>query len=108
VASLAYLGKIKNFDFTGYHKSLGGTSKDFKSYSKSIGDSPFAGNFPYLKIAGDSFLEVMTNSCVYTKIPFRMKLPMALSVTSGVVIHYYLKILPWIIIGGIKKMFFKK
>ena len=62
VANLAYLGKIRNFDFVGYHKNFGGLSSSFVQYAKAIGESKFAGRFPHLKMAGDAFSEVMYRS----------------------------------------------
>ena len=55
VANLVYLGKVKNFEFTGYNKNFGGVSKNFRQYAKHMGESWIVGYFPHLKIAKDAF-----------------------------------------------------
>lgn len=104
IASLAYIGKIKNFDFVGYHKNFGGTSKSFKEYAKAIGDSPFAGRFPHLKMACDAFEEVMYRSRVYDEMPVVSKLALAISSFSGVMFCYYGRIFPFSVGGKIKRL----
>lgn len=103
IASLAYLGKIKNFDFVGYHKNFGGTSKSFKEYAKAVGDSPFAGKFPHLKMAGDAFKEVMYRSRVFDELPYLSKLALAISSFFGVLFCYYGRIFPFSVGGKIKR-----
>ena len=49
VANLAYLGKVKNFEFTGYNKNFGGLSRNFKQYAKHMGEAWIVGYFPKLK-----------------------------------------------------------
>ncbi len=58
VAAMAYLGKVKNFEFVSYHKYFGGTSTGFQKYASRIGASRMAGNFPYINIAWVAFKEV--------------------------------------------------
>jgi glycosyltransferase involved in cell wall biosynthesis len=107
VANLAYLGKLKNFDFVGYNKSYGGTSKTFKQYAKAMGESEFAGNFPHIKMAGDAYQEVMYESSVFTRLPYPSKLTLAIFSFLAVFLCYYLKIFPFKI-GGIIKRFILK
>jgi hypothetical protein len=38
VANLVYLGKVKNFEFTGYNKNFGGVSRSFQQYAKHMGN----------------------------------------------------------------------
>jgi glycosyltransferase involved in cell wall biosynthesis len=103
VANLAYLGKIKNFDFVGYNKNFGGTSKSFKQYAQAMGDSKFAGNFPHIKMACDAFEEVMYKSSVYSSMPALSKLTLAISSFSGVFLCYYGRIFPFAVAGKIKR-----
>lgn len=103
IANLAYLGEIKHFEFVGYHKNFGGTSKDFKQYARHMGDSDFAGNFPHLKMACDAFAEVMYRSQVYSEMPFHSKLTLAASSFSGMIIRYYGQIFPFMVGGRIKR-----
>jgi len=103
IANLAYLGKVKNFDFVGYHKNFGGTSKSFKQYAKAMGDSTFAGNFPHIKIACDAFMEVLRKSVVYARMPLYSRFTLAVASFSGVMLCYYGKIFPYAIGGKIKR-----
>ncbi len=103
IANLAYLGKIKNFQFVGYHKNFGGTSRSFKEYAKAMGDTEFAGNFPHLKMSCDAFEEVMYKSRVYSGMPIISKLTLAIFSFSGVFLGYYVKIFPFAIAGKIKR-----
>jgi glycosyltransferase involved in cell wall biosynthesis len=103
IANMAFLGEIKHFDFVGYHKNFGGTSKNFKQYAKHIGDSSFAGNFPHLKMACDAFLEVMSRSSVYASMPLHARFTLAISVFSGMIMRYYGGIYPFMIGGKVKR-----
>jgi len=103
IANLAYLGEIKHFDFVGYHKSFGGTSRSFKHYAKQIGDSAFAGKFPHLKMACDAFNEVMYRSKVYAEMPFHSKLGLATSSFSSILFRYYGGIFPFVVGGKIRR-----
>ena len=103
IANLAYLGKIKNFEFVGYNKTFGGTSKTFKQYAKAMGESDFAGNFPHVKIAGDAFSEVWKHSAVFSSMHTLPKLILAVSAFSGVFFCYYGKIFPLIVGGKVKR-----
>jgi glycosyltransferase involved in cell wall biosynthesis len=107
IANLAYLGKIKNFEFVGYNKTFGGTSKTFKQYAEAMGESNFAGNFPHVKIAGDAFAEVWRRSPVYSSMHTLPKLLLATSSFSGVLLCYYGKIFP-LIVGGKVKRFLRR
>jgi glycosyltransferase involved in cell wall biosynthesis len=104
IANLAYLGEIKNFDFVGYNKYFGGTSKNFKQYAMSIGDSHFAANFPHIKMACDAFAEVMYRSSVYSDMPLPSKFTLAFSSFSGMLVRYYCTIFPLMIGGRVKRM----
>jgi glycosyltransferase involved in cell wall biosynthesis len=106
IANLAFRGEIKHFDFVGYHKNFGGTSKDFKQYAKQIGDSDFAGNFPHIKMACDAFAEVMYRSEVYAEMPLHSKFTLAASSFSGVMLRYFGRIYPFVVGGKIKRLIF--
>ena len=103
IANMAYLGKIKNFEFVGYNKNFGGTSKSFKQYAKAMGESDFAGNFPHVKIACDAYAEVMYRSPVYSAMRGLSKLTLAISSFLGVFFCYYGRIFPLAIGGKIKR-----
>ena len=104
IANLAYLGKIKNFNYVGYNKSFGGTSKTFKQYAKAMGESEFAGNFPHIKMAIDAFKEVMHKSPVYTSMSKPSKLTLAIASFAGVFLCYYGRIFPFAVAGRIKRL----
>lgn len=105
IANLAYLGKIKNFEFVGYNKTFGGTSKTFKQYAEAMGESDFARNFPHVKIAFDAFAEVWNRSPVYSSMHTLPKFMLAVSSFSGVFFCYYGKIFPLILGGKVKRFF---
>lgn len=103
IANLAYLGAMKHFDFVGYHKNFGGTSKNFKQYVIHIGDSAFAARFPHLKMACDAFAEVMYRSQVYSQMSFYGRFMLASLSFSGVIFRYYAGIYPLMIGGRVKR-----
>lgn len=105
IANLAYLGKIKNFEFVGYNKTFGGTSKSFKQYAEAMGETDFAKNFPHLKIACDAFAEVWSRSPIYSSMYSLPKLMLAVSSFSGVFFCYYGKIFPLMLGGKVKRFF---
>ena len=102
IASVAFTGKMKNFDWTGYHKWFGGTSRDNRIYARSIGESKFTGNYPHLKMAFDAFLEVYTRSQVFRSLGFLPRIITAFSSSLGILYCYYITIFPFKI-GGIVK-----
>lgn len=93
IANLVYLGKVKNFDFTGYNKHFGGVSKNFKEYAKFMGESWIVGHFPHLKIAKDAFNEVFRRSPVFTSRSFFSRLTLAVASSIGVLYCHYVRIL---------------
>ena len=107
IANLAYLGEIKHFEFIGYHKNLGGTSKNFRQYATNMGDSQFAANFPHLKMACDAFAEIMYRSSVYSDMPLLSKFTLAVSSFFSMLVRFYGTIFPFMIGGRIKRMIIK-
>jgi glycosyltransferase involved in cell wall biosynthesis len=89
VANLVFLGKVKNFDFTGYNKSFGGVSKNFKEYAKHMGESWIVGYFPHFKIASDAFAQIMHRSPVFSRMSFVPRFVLAISSYFGVLYCYY-------------------
>jgi glycosyltransferase involved in cell wall biosynthesis len=104
IANLAYLGEIKHLDFIGYHKNLGGASKNFKQYATHMGDTQFAANFPHLKMACDAFTEIMYHSKVYSKMALPSKFTLAVTSFSSMIVHYYGTIFPFMVGGKIKRL----
>jgi glycosyltransferase involved in cell wall biosynthesis len=107
LANLAYLGEMKNFDFVGYHKNFGGTSKNFKQYARHIGDTEFAGNFPHLKMAYDAYAEVMRRSKIFSRLPLYRKFFLAVSSFAGILARFYGTIYPMMLAGRIKRFILK-
>jgi glycosyltransferase involved in cell wall biosynthesis len=68
VATMAYLGKIKTFDYIGYNKHLGGSSGHWARYAKSLGEPFWVGKFPMVKISIDAFRELY-RSPVFNDMP---------------------------------------
>ena len=103
VASLAFLGKIKNLDFIGYRKKFGGSSRNFVHYAKLLGESTFAGRHPHMKIPFDAFKEIWSQRSVYSSLPHDHRLSLALSAFLATWLHYYAFIYPFVIGGKIKR-----
>ncbi|HEY5918360.1 MAG TPA: glycosyltransferase family A protein [Chryseolinea sp.] len=89
VANLVYLGKVKNFDFTGYNKNFGGVSRTFKQYAKHMGEAWIVGYFPHLKIAKDAFTEVLYRSPVFSSRSFLSRVTLGIACFFGVLYCYY-------------------
>jgi len=103
VANLAFLGKMKNLDFIGYRKRFGGTSRSFQNYAKLIGESPFAGKYPYIKISIDTYKDILSVSPVYSSNPWYKRFFLALGASFAVLISYYVTSFPFVIGGKIKR-----
>jgi len=103
VASLAFLGKIRNLEFTGYHKSLGGSSYNFVAYAKVIGDSKFAGRYPHFKIATDAYREVTHRSTAFSALPTYKRYTLAALAFLAVWASYGIKLYPRIVAGRVKR-----
>lgn len=103
VASLAYEGKIKQFNYVGYHKQLNGASRTSVSYAKAIGASWFSAYFPRVSIASDAFYEILFNSPVFKKRNVPAKFMLATCCFAGVLISYYGIKFPSIIAGRFKR-----
>jgi glycosyltransferase involved in cell wall biosynthesis len=89
VANMLFLGKVKNFDFTGYNKSFGGVSQNFKKYAKHMGESWIFGYFPHWKIASDAFKEVESRSPVFASMPYLSRLTLGMASFFGVLYCFY-------------------
>jgi glycosyltransferase involved in cell wall biosynthesis len=107
VATMAYLGKIKNLDCIGYHKMLGGISKDFKEYAEAVEDSWFSADFPRIKIAFDAFYDIQFLSPIYSRMPIYLRFPLAVISCVSILIKYFFKEFPFIVGGKIKRLFWK-
>ncbi len=104
LAGLAFLGKVKNLEFTGYHKKVGGTSVNFKQYAMSLGESNFAANYPHIKMAKDAYHEIMSNAKIYAILPSTGKFFLAAASFLSIVSCYYFKIFPFVIGGKVKRL----
>ena len=104
VATLAYLGKIKNLDRIGYHKKSGGISKNFKVYGKAIGATSFATRFPHFQIAVDAFSNILHHSPVYASQPFLVRMGLAFFSFCSLIVGHYGKLYPFILGGKIKRL----
>jgi glycosyltransferase domain-containing protein len=103
VATLAFLGKIKNLDCIGYNKKLGGTSNTFEQYAEAIGASSFSARFPHLQIAMDAFSEIVHESPAYLSLPGIGRFFLAFFSSTAVLLNFYMREYPFIIGGRIKR-----
>jgi glycosyltransferase involved in cell wall biosynthesis len=107
VATLAFLGKIKNLEFAGYHKQLGGSSKDMKKSALALGESRWAASFPRIKIACDAFAEIFFRSQVFSGLGKGKRLLLGISCFLSSYGGYHLRVYPFIVAGKIKRILFK-
>ncbi|MFO7256791.1 MAG: glycosyltransferase family A protein [Bacteroidota bacterium] len=98
VANMAYLGRIKTFDFVGYNKYLGGSSGAWVRYAKSLKEPAWVGRLPFVKIGIDAFRELY-RSPVFDNMPSGQKFFTALK--SAIVVWY--KQLPFFLRHNINK-----
>ncbi|HEX8060553.1 MAG TPA: glycosyltransferase family 2 protein [Cyclobacteriaceae bacterium] len=103
VASLAFAGKIKNLDETGYNKTFGGVSSTMKNYAKVIGASWFSATFPHATIAIDAMAEIVMLSPQYGKLNLFSRMFLGLMACLSVLVSHYVKVFPFIIGGRIKR-----
>jgi glycosyltransferase involved in cell wall biosynthesis len=103
VASLAFVGKIKNLDETGYNKKFGGVSSTMKNYAKVIGASWFSANFPHATIAMDAMAEIVVLSPRYRKANIFLRILLGLMACMSVLVSHYVKVFPFIVGGRIKR-----
>ena len=89
VASLAFTGKIKNLDDTGYNKKFGGVSSSMKNYAKVIGASWFSANFPHATIAIDAMAEIVMLSPQYGKLNLFSRIFLGFTSCLSVLVSHY-------------------
>lgn len=104
IASVAYVGKIKNLDCIGYHKRCGGLSKNFKQYGKAVGASSFAIRFPHIQIALDAFSNIVYDSPVYACQHYLTRMTFGIFSLCSVLLGYYGTLYPFILGGKIKRL----
>lgn len=103
VATAAYLGKMKSFDFVGYHKWLGGVSEYRKPFAKSLGESAWAANFPRIKIAVDALREPY-RSPVYSGLSSWQKLSLGVASGCAVLYNYGIKMNAEAVVNQLRKL----
>lgn len=103
VASVAFSGKIKNFDFPGYNKKFGGLSVNMKAYAKAIGASWFTANFPHVSIALDTLSEIVLLSPQYSRANIITRFMLATAACASVLVSHYVKVFPFIVGGKVKR-----
>lgn len=104
VASVAFTGKIKNLDITGYNKKFGGVSHSMKNYAKVIGASWFSANFPHATIALHALAEIVMLSPQYSRLNVFSRLFLGVASCTSVLLSHYVKVFPFIIGGHIKRL----
>jgi glycosyltransferase involved in cell wall biosynthesis len=104
IATVAYLGKIKNLGCIGYNKQCGGLSKNFKQYGKAIGAGSFAVKFPHIQIALDAFSNIVYESPVYVHQHYLKRIVFGVLCLCSVLLGYYGKLYPFILGGKIKRL----
>jgi glycosyltransferase involved in cell wall biosynthesis len=104
VASLAYMGKIKNLECIGYNKKCGGLSKDFQQYAKTMGAAPFSARYPHVQIALDAFSNIFYDSPVFAKHHAIRKIFLGACSFVSILLSFYVRQYPFIIGGKVKRL----
>lgn len=107
IATAAYLGKMKSFDFVGYNKWLGGSSDHMKKNARSLDKKKWAATFPRFKLAYDAFFEPR-RSPVYSHLTSFSKFALGVRSAAGVVYNYYPKLYSEVLIRKMKKLFTRR
>ncbi|MEM6800060.1 MAG: glycosyltransferase family 2 protein [Bacteroidota bacterium] len=103
LAALAFKGKIHQLPKVGYHKSMNGSSSNFHSYVKSMGERKYWAYFPFFKIALDAFREISTEEPAYQVLPSYKRYLSASYAYSSVLFNYYVKIVPRKWVGSLMR-----
>lgn len=105
LAALAFKGKIHQIEKVGYHKSMNGSSSNFHSYVKSMGERKYWAYFPFFKIALDAFREISTEEAAYQVLPSHKRYFSASYAFASVLFNYYLRIVPRKWAGSLMRAF---
>lgn len=81
-------GKIRQLTMVGYHKHDFGVSSDFKKYASLMGEAPFWGYCPFLKIALDAFLNVNGKRNVFQEFNPISRLVFGFASAVGILTHH--------------------
>ncbi|MEX2381976.1 MAG: glycosyltransferase family 2 protein [Opitutales bacterium] len=65
ISAMLMKGKIKQFDFPGYNKSLMGFSQNFEHYAATVGASHFARRHPYLALSWHASAQFLVDRQAY-------------------------------------------
>lgn len=103
VANLAYMGKVKQLDFTSYSKHAGGLSSYWKNYVQVVKAPKLYSYFPYVGMASDAFIDILRSS-LYGKENLLSRFIVACGSFMALVSHYHFIIYPRIIGGSIKRL----
>ena len=104
VAALAYLGKIKQMNFTGYNKYIGGLSRNKQHFARIMGEAPIWGYMPHTKMALDAFREIVWKAPAFRKSSFPARLVAGTISAIGIWGHYNVFILPRILGGKVLRL----
>jgi glycosyltransferase involved in cell wall biosynthesis len=107
VASMAFLGKIKNLSCVGYNKKSGGVSRNFKEYAKAMGAGRWSAEFPHIKIAINAFTEILSRPSVYTHSTILPRVFLAAGSFAVIILNHYITVYPLIIGGKVKRYFLR-
>jgi len=72
-----------------------------------LGESNLASEFPFVKVAIDSFKEILFRSPVYKDVPLLIRLPFAAAGFCSSFLSFYGKVYPFILGGRVKRFVYK-
>ncbi len=91
ISGIAYLGKIKNFDFIGYNKVSGGISSEWSErYARNVGATRFAAYFSYYVTGFKTFTEILYVNKLYRKSSLLTRFSMGIKSWWNITKRFYI------------------
>ena len=89
MAAMAFAGKVKQFNFVGYHKNLGDISRSFKRVETQSGKGRAWILLPSVRIAIEAWDHILYQIPLYRNVSDVMRLRIALAGAWGIIRRYY-------------------
>ena len=104
MAGMAFQGKVKQLDFVGMQRDMGGVSETHKKMARIYGEAPIWGHFPYLRITMGTFIDVL-KAPVYGRLPLLVRLFAAIWAAGAMAWTYFVSVFLHSAAGGLLRLF---
>ncbi len=104
MAGMAFFGKVKQLDFVGMQRDMGGVSETHKKMARIYGEPAIWGHLPYLRITMGTFIDVM-KAPVYDRLPFPKRLFGAICASMGMAWNYWVYVFLYGMAGKLLRFF---